>query len=303
MAPKQKNQSSTATIIPPIDPNSQLTFAGNHMSIVSESDLLHLVDVGVLLPKELSSWRICRGVTVPTGDTHESVIYVPFLIRGLVLPVSPFFRGLIDFYDLNLTHLNPNSILQISIFVHLCEAYLGILPHFGLWKYLYHCRPGMAGGQHQLVGGASLEMRRGRKTEYLDFLLKDSIKGWRLEWFIVENHYESLPPRSGRQPDIHTPSWVESPSPLEVTEARVLLAEICLLKEKGLTAEVVVADFVFKNIQPLKDRAYPAYLYSGINDGTRVTNKRIPTADLLSRLDMILRGRVSNAGAPVAYSA
>jgi hypothetical protein len=53
----------------------------------------------------------------------------------------------------------------------------------------------------------------------------------------------------------------------------------------------------------LKDRAYPAYLYSGINDGSRVTNKRIPTANLLSRLDMILRGRVSNAGAPVAYSA
>jgi hypothetical protein len=33
-----------------------------------------------------------------------------------------------------------------------------------------------------------LEMRRGRKTEYLEMPLKDSIKGWRLEWFIVENH-------------------------------------------------------------------------------------------------------------------
>jgi hypothetical protein len=31
-------------------------------------------------------------------------------------------------------------------------------------------------------------------------------------------------------------------------EARVLLAEICLLKERGLTAEVVVADFFFKKI-------------------------------------------------------
>ena len=52
----------------------------------------------------------------------------------------------------------------------------------------------MAGGQHQLVGGASLEMRRGRKTEYLDIPLKDNIKGWRLEWFIVENHVKSPPP-------------------------------------------------------------------------------------------------------------
>jgi hypothetical protein len=51
----------------------------------------------------------------------------------------------------------------------------------------------MAGGQHQLVGGASLEMRRGRKTEYLNIPLKDSIKGWRLEWFIVENHDKFSP--------------------------------------------------------------------------------------------------------------
>jgi hypothetical protein len=193
MAPKRKRQSTVAAIISPIDPNSQLPFAGNHMSIISESDLLHLVDVGVLLPKELCSWRICRGVTIPTEDTHESVVYVLFLIRGLALPVSPFFCGLLDFYELNLMHLNPNSILQISIFVHLCEAFLGILPHFGLWKYLYHCRPRMAGGQHQLVGGASLKLGRGRKTEYLDIPLKDSIKGWRLEWFIVKNHCKSLP--------------------------------------------------------------------------------------------------------------
>jgi hypothetical protein len=161
----------------------------------------------------------------------------------------------------------------------------------------------MAGGQHQLVGGASLEMHRGRKTEYLDIPLKDSIKGWRLEWFIVENHGKSLPPRSGRQPDVRAPSCIESPTDLEITEGRVLLSEIGLLKERGLTTEVVVADFVFKNIQPLKDRAYPTYLYSGVTDSTRVTNERIPTVDLVSRLEMILRGKVSNIGASVAYSA
>jgi hypothetical protein len=90
MAPKRKASSSSTTVIPPIDPNSQLPFAGNHMSVVSEPDLLHLVSIGVLPPKELCSWRICHGVTVPTEDTHESVIYVPFLLRGLALPISPF---------------------------------------------------------------------------------------------------------------------------------------------------------------------------------------------------------------------
>jgi hypothetical protein len=122
---------------------------------------------------------------------------VPFLIKGLALLVSPFFHGLLDFYSLNLMHLNANSVLQIAVFVYLCEAFLGIFLHFGLWKYLYHCRPRMARGQHQLVGGASLELLQDRKTEYLDIPLKDNIKGWRFEWFTMENHNKSLPARSG----------------------------------------------------------------------------------------------------------
>jgi hypothetical protein len=212
MAPKRKRQSVAVPIIPPIDPNNQLPFTGNDMSVISETDLLHLVETGVLPPKELCSWRIWRGVTVPIEDIHEVVIFVPFLIRGLALPASPFFRSLLDFYSLHLTHLNPNYVLQIVVFVHLCESFLGILPHFGLWKYLYLCRPGMAGGHHQLVGDASLELRRGRKIEYLDIPLKGNIKGWRLEWFTMENHNKSLLPRSGRQPDVRTPSWTEAPT-------------------------------------------------------------------------------------------
>jgi hypothetical protein len=83
----------------------------------------------------------------------------------------------------------------------------------------------------------------------------------------------------------------------------VLLAEICALRDKSLTTEVVVVDFVFKNIQLLKDRVYPAYLYSGVNDPTRITNKRISEEDVLSRVDSMLRGKASNAGAPHLYSA
>jgi hypothetical protein len=56
MAPKKKRQSVAVPIIPPIDPNSQLSFVGNHMSVVFEADLLHLVETGVLPPKELCSW-------------------------------------------------------------------------------------------------------------------------------------------------------------------------------------------------------------------------------------------------------
>jgi hypothetical protein len=99
-----------------------------------------------------------------------------------------------------------------------------------------------------LVGGASLELRRGRKSEYLDIPLKDSIKGWRFKWFTMENHKKSLPARSGRQPDVRVSCWIDAPTDSEVVEAKILLVEIAGLKDKGLTTEAVVIDFVFKNI-------------------------------------------------------
>ena len=82
-----------------------------------------------------------------------------------------------------------------------------------------------------------------------------------------------------------------------------MLAEISALRNRGLTAEAVVVDFVFKNIQPLKDRVYPAYLYTGVNDPSPVTNKQMYEENVLSRVDLMVRGKISNVGAPPSYSA
>jgi len=157
-------------------------------------------------------------------------------------------------------HLNPNSILQLLIFVHLCEAFLGIVPHFGLWKHLYHCKAGLRDGVLQVIGGASFELRKNHKSVYLDIPLPDNNRGWHSEWFYIENHGNSLPIRSGRQLDNKLTSWEEGPTPEEQAQVEVLLEEIANLKENGLNAHAVVIDFVYCCIQPLKDRIYPAYL-------------------------------------------
>ena len=51
--------------------------------------------------------------------------------------IHAFFRGLHFFYGLEVMHLMPNSIVHIAIFIHLCEAYLGIALYFNLWRALY----------------------------------------------------------------------------------------------------------------------------------------------------------------------
>jgi hypothetical protein len=88
-------------------------------------------------------------------------------------------------------------------------------------------------------------------------------------------------------------SCIEVPTDSDLAEARVLRAEISALKNRGLTTEVVVVNFVFKNIQPLKDRVYPAYLYTGVNDPSQVTDKQISEEKVLSRVDLIPRGKTS----------
>ena len=106
-------------------------------STVIEKDLLRMVDDKVLLEKSLIGWRTSNGELFPTTNTGELVVFEPFFYRGFSLPTNKFFRGLLYFYGIELVHLNPNSILQIAAFIHLCEAFLGIEPHFALFRHLF----------------------------------------------------------------------------------------------------------------------------------------------------------------------
>ena len=86
-------------------------------------------------------------------------MFTSFYERGFATPAHDFLRGLLFFYGLELIHLNPNSILLVSIYIHLCEAFLGIDPHFHLWRHLFHVVP----DQSTVVGGATFQLRQGRE--------------------------------------------------------------------------------------------------------------------------------------------
>jgi hypothetical protein len=85
------------------------------------------------------------------------MVFALFFVCRLGLPICSFVCGLLDIYSIDLTHLNPNSILQIAIFIHVCDEFLEIVQHFGLWMYMYHCKHDLRDGLLQVVGCASLE--------------------------------------------------------------------------------------------------------------------------------------------------
>ena len=106
-------------------------------STVTEEELEKMVEELVLLEKDLIEWRAADGESFLTTNTDEIVVFTPFFYRGFSLPTSSFFCGLLYFYGIELVNLNPNSILQISTFIHLCEAFLGVRPHFTLFRHLF----------------------------------------------------------------------------------------------------------------------------------------------------------------------
>ena len=74
-----------------------------------------------------------EGQITPTPKFRERVVFLPHFVRGLGFSLHPFVRRLMYYYGLDFHDLAPNFVLNISAFIIVCEAFLRIKPHFGLW--------------------------------------------------------------------------------------------------------------------------------------------------------------------------
>ena len=81
-------------------------------------------------------------------------MFVSHFLRGLGLALDPFVRGLMFYYGLDFHDLAPDSLLHISSFIVVCETFLRITPHFGLWLKTFDVKPKMIEGRHAECGGA-----------------------------------------------------------------------------------------------------------------------------------------------------
>ena len=123
MAPKKSTKGKEAEARPTHD-------EGWLPSKYSKSDMKSLVGEGLLPSRSVIQWRPTLGHDHLYENTGEIVAFAPNFERGLGLSCSNFFSGLLYCYGIQLRHLTPNSFVHLSIFLHLCEAFLGIEPHF-----------------------------------------------------------------------------------------------------------------------------------------------------------------------------
>jgi hypothetical protein len=163
-------------------------------STVTEEQIQSLADRGLLRPKAQVGWRPAAGEDFPTEGTSETVVFLAHIERGFSVPTGDFLRGLLHFYRIELVHLALNSITIISTFVHLSEAYLGIAPHFYLWRHFFELKKTSKG---VVIDSVGFMLCRNMKLEYIDLTLPDNTTDWKQGWFYLDNPVLTLKESTG----------------------------------------------------------------------------------------------------------
>jgi hypothetical protein len=215
---------SAAGTSPPVslprpDPNREWK-----KSKAKTEDLLALLNSGFLREKEVDMWRAAAGDPYPMEKNADEIsMFTRFAERGLSLPASDFFKGLMGYYGIEYLNLNPNGIVHTAVFVNFYEAFLGIKPHWILFRKFFRVKPQPSTSNPRVVGGAGIQMREDTAEQYLSYKLIDSNQDWKAKWFYITNHHTELPKPSGKQPK-HRPWWNTKPTMQEGIQLPELLA-------------------------------------------------------------------------------
>jgi hypothetical protein len=230
-------------------------------------------------------------------------MFTRFAERGLALPASNFFKGLLEYYGIEYLNLNPNGIFHTSVFIHFCEAFLGIKPHWVLFRKFFRVKPQPSANNPRVVGGVGIQMREDAAEQYLAYKLIDSNQDWKSKWFYITNHHPKLPKPSGKQPK-HWPWWNTEPTMQEDIQLPELQAKIKASREAGLRVEHVAFSFMKRRVQPMMARDTLGYQYTSDGDSSQIPDDEIDGDDIVDRLGRIFKDMPAYTPCPVPeYSA
>ena len=83
-------------------------------------------------------WRVPPRTEVePRPEENEVFSFAHFHSFRFGVPAHPLLRWLLYYYGLQLHDLTPEGMLHLSIFIMLCEGFLGVPAHYELWRSLF----------------------------------------------------------------------------------------------------------------------------------------------------------------------
>jgi hypothetical protein len=235
-----------------------------------------------LLKNDPAEILIVGPEIIPRPPTGFRVIFLAFLLRGLSFPLHPFLRGLLFVYGIQLHDLNPNTILHIACFITLCECFLGIEPHWALWRRIFVIRRPL----HYQTGRFSCQVHQ--DVDYFNLQTPKNNPGWRKKWFYARDKpsvgqnfgLEEFRPTTVIRPRA---SWVHKLSEEEMKITQPLMEKIQQLRatpKKELSGIQLIRTFIERRVQPLAAQAHCIWDYTDRRDPTRVSSDELKEVEI-----------------------
>lgn len=157
-----------------------------------------------------------------------------------------YYYGL-DFHD---------PFLNISMLIVVCEAFLRIPPHFGLWLKTFNVKTKVVGGQHAECGGAMVSNMP--NVTWPSGTFNESVKGRQQQWFYVTEPHDTtwvVAPEFRFGSPMQLTSWPEKGRDWSLSdELTALQARIKSMGDKNIKLVNVVQVMLVRRILPCQSR-------------------------------------------------
>ena len=180
------------------------------------------------------------------------VTFTSHILSGLGFPPSAFLIVVLAHYHLELCNLNSSAIVHLSVFITMCEYWLGIAPDLELFRYFHY--PPKYSRFSSPVRSIGFKFRHA--NEYIRTAVKTSSKKAREYWFIVH-----LPEATPAQKEMLVPQILDptKEEPILFSSRLAMVRRITELRNLGLCHEIVAEEFIRRGVQPLGERDRPMY--------------------------------------------
>ena len=133
-----------------------------------------LVDSEKIPKAEFVRWIEAARQHWPSKEMGQISVFQAFCECGLRLLAHPFLTLVLEYFQVELVNLVPNSITMLGVFMYLCEAYLGIPADLELFRY-YYGMTRLSG----IAGSCSLKLHDEKLMDYIRMFTRSSWLGWK----------------------------------------------------------------------------------------------------------------------------
>jgi hypothetical protein len=115
------------------------------------------------------------------------------------------------------------------------------------------------------------------------------VNDWRVEWFYAKNVLPALALHTNAGPSVNNRWEKEALTPSETERIKPFFKEIKAFKIQDLSGIGIVASFIRRRVQPLRERVHYSFEYIRTEDPTQMSRDKLSEEEILERLQKILK--------------